>query len=62
MTPQERKRFESNLREIDRTLERNQAASEIARSRVEKYRRTLIHSRAVAESARSELRKAGYLR
>jgi hypothetical protein len=62
MTPQERERFESNLREIDRTLERNQVASEIARSRVEKYRRTLIHSRAVAESARSELRKAGYLR
>ena len=62
MTPQERERFQSNLREIERTLERNQVAIEIARSRVEKYRKTLIRSRAVAESARSELRKAGYLR
>ena len=62
MPPEDRKRLQNDQREIERTLERNRAALNTARSKSGKYSRTLISSGAEIRSARSDLRKAGYLK
>jgi hypothetical protein len=62
MTPEERERLQNNLRNIERVLERNRSAIEMADRKSAKYSRTLASSRAEIMSALSTLRRRGYLR
>jgi hypothetical protein len=62
MPPKDRERLQNDLRKIERTLERNQAALEAAGRKSGKYSRTLTSSGAEIQSARSALRRHGYLR
>lgn len=62
MPPEDRPRLQSDQRKIERTLERNRATLDSARSKSGKYSRTLTSSGAEVRSARSDLRKAGYLK
>jgi chromosome segregation ATPase len=62
MPPEHRKRLQDNQLKIERTLERNQAALEVAGRKSAKYSRTLTSSGEEIQSARSALRKRGYLK
>ncbi len=61
MRPEDRERVQNAQLKIERTLERNRAAIEVASRKSEKYRRTLTSARAEIQSARNALRKLGYL-
>lgn len=62
MRPEDRERVQNYLLKIERTLELNRAAIEVASRKSEKYSRTLTSSRAEIQSARSALRRLGYLK
>lgn len=62
MSPENRERVQETQLKIERTLERNQAALEVASRKSREYRRTLEVSGAELRSARSALRKHGYLK
>lgn len=62
MRPEDRELVQDAELNIERTLERNRVAIEVASRKAEKYRRTLTSARAEIQSARSALRKLGYLK
>jgi hypothetical protein len=62
MSPEDRERLQNNQRTIERILERNRSAIEMADWKCAKYRRTLATSGAEIKSALSTLRRRGYLK
>lgn len=62
MTPEELERIQAGQRKIERILERNRSAIEMADWKCAKYRRTLATSGVEIKSALSTLRRRGYLK